>query len=298
MSHNPLMELIDRGVGQGHLDEYTPFWQVVRGNATRFGLQSTGPLPGYRRASSFQQRPLRHAAILALWIGARDARESYPLWPFAHPHPLSGWPFGKPVTFTCRGLLDIIDGKNERQHIHRRANTGSVPIVNLMLTCGPREAPHCIMMSCRSLGDNPDARARASDTDVRYCRRYADANSIPYTEFDPHCVARPLMDNLLVCSYAVNAVRRDIAPDTLYRVEAELLLQLERETIVDAVRRTASKLGVHERHVWTVFTYMQWTQSIDIDLRYRIFHTERPIPGGRALKAALARLLLGDASWT
>lgn len=296
MIYDRLIELIERGTGQGHFDDYVPMWQVARGNPTRYGVQGTGPMPGYHRGSSFRQRTHRRVALLVLWLGGLDVRENYPLWPFSHPHPLSDWPLGTPVDKVCHGLLDVVKDQAEKKCLCRRARAGSVPEITLMITRGDREHPESLLLACRSCDEKSQDLAIPTANTAEYGRRYAIANDIPYRELDPNSIGQTLIANLIVWSFAVNAVRRDIASQERARIEDALLKSLEDDTIAGAVRHASNQLGLPERRVWTVFAYMQWTQAVDIDPSRPIFHTEQPQAGGRALKATLARLILGDPS--
>jgi hypothetical protein len=294
MKPDQLRVQISRGAGQGHLDDYVSMWQLNRRNITRFGIQATGPMPGYHRASSFRQQAHRDAGLVALWSGALDARENFPLGPFPHPHPLSDWPLGEPVEHPCHGLLDLADDQRERNSLRRRARHGHVPEVTLMITCGDQRHPQSTLLACTSAKAESDGPFADSESDVDRARKYAMANNMRFFPMDTECLGRTLMANLLVCSFAVNAVRREIAPDLARRIEDLLLRRLEQDTIFEAVSNVSAQLATSDAPVWTVFKDMEWRQAVDIDLRRQIFHTEALVPGGRALRASLRRMILGD----
>lgn len=55
-------------------------------------VQVHGRLPGMRRAFNFLSRSEFVIALLLLYLGVREVREQFPLWPWAHAHPLSRLP--------------------------------------------------------------------------------------------------------------------------------------------------------------------------------------------------------------
>lgn len=288
--YRKLEQRIRDGAGQGHLDDYVPMWRITRANITRFGSQMTGPLPGYRRGSHFRARSHLEMALLALWIGALDVRENYPLWLFDHPHPLTGWPDDRVERRPCRGLLELFDGKRRASNLIRQALGGSIPDVTLMVTFGDPTHPRCMLVECLGAEAFDGTKLPLLD----YSERYASANDIRYMASVPEHVGHTFMANLVACSYAVNAVRRDMSPSLLAASEASLRRDLEHNTFLGAVAATSIRLKVDERNLWTVVHYMKWRQTIDVDLRQPVYHSERPIPGGQALRSALQKIIFGQ----
>jgi hypothetical protein len=129
-----------------------------------------------------------------------------------------------------------------------------------------------------------------------YSERYASANGMRYMASVPERVGRTLIANLVACSYAANAVRRDMSPSLLAASEDSLRRGLEHDTFLGAVKATSLRLKIDERNLWTVVHYMKWRQTIDVDLRQPVYHSERPIPGGRALRSALQKIIFGETS--
>jgi hypothetical protein len=293
MNSRSLRSKIESGAGQGHLDNYVPMWQLTRGNCSYFGVQATGPMPGYRRGSCFRQREDRIAALIALWIGGMDARENFPLWPFPHPHPLSDWPLGKPTQRTCHGLLDIASDEHERKLLRRRACEGFVPEVTLNITYGEHDYPQSCLLACVRAIKKSDVAMPHSNGDVARAQAYAMANDMRFFRFDRSHFSRTLVSNLEVWSFSVNTIRRDVAPDLVKRVEDFLLRRLEIDTPCNAVNLASSHLAIPPLTAWTVLRYMQWLQKVDVDPRFDIFHLERFVPGGRAFRESLRSLILG-----
>ncbi|WP_176054451.1 hypothetical protein [Paraburkholderia caribensis] len=293
MNFRSLRSQIESGAGQGHLDNYVPMWQLTRGNCTYFGVQATGPMPGYRRASCFRQRQDRIAALIALWIGGMDARENFPLWPFPHPHPLSDWPLGKPTERMCQGLMDLASDEHERKLLRRRAHEGYVPEATLNITYGERDCPQSCLLACVRATSKLAAAIPDSDGDIARAQTYAMANDMRFFRFDRRHFNRTLVSNLEVWSFSVNTIRRDVELDLVKRVEDLLLRRLEVDTPCNAVNLASSQLAIPALTAWTVLRYMQWQQTVDVDPRRYISHLEHFVPGGRAFRASLRSLILG-----
>jgi hypothetical protein len=89
MTWKKLLERVRSGRGSGHGDAYKPWLWIRKKNPSARGNQVVDAMPGYRRASHFLALVEWHVALLCLFLGARDVREQFPLWPMPHPHPLS-----------------------------------------------------------------------------------------------------------------------------------------------------------------------------------------------------------------
>jgi hypothetical protein len=105
-----LQERIAAGRGQGHYDRYLPWLWIRRKNVSGRGNQVVDPIPGYRRSSHFMAQVEWHIALLCIYLGARDVREQFPLWPQPHVHPLADYaPAQSQKWRECKGLLAIAD---------------------------------------------------------------------------------------------------------------------------------------------------------------------------------------------
>lgn len=85
-----LREHIKAGRGQGHGNSYQPWLQISRRKTPSNSNINFRHLPILGRHGHFLSRNEVNIAIWLLWLGAHDLREQFPLWPFAHPHPLYG----------------------------------------------------------------------------------------------------------------------------------------------------------------------------------------------------------------
>lgn len=292
MATTGFINLIRSGVGQGHRDDYIPLIRLSRRNISRIGTQSTGPMPGYRRASHFVAHSIKVVALLMLWLGALDVRESFPLWPFDHPHPLADWPFGQPINRECTGMAGITSAAKGGRPGRRVAGLSQV---DLMITKGTLDLPSSLVVECASsrqtvCGDTPSDVAKRS----ALSRRYARLNDMDHRVIDSDVLDPIFVANLLGLSDAPNTIRRDLSPEELPLIQDCLTSNLEKNSICEAVWRTASQLGKNEQQVFNVFDGMAWSQQIDIDLGRTIYRTEPIVPGGQRVKMQLRQFVFGD----
>jgi hypothetical protein len=298
MTTKALLTLIREGVGQGHLDEYTPFIRLSRSNISRVGCQSTGILPGYRRESHFVSETQRLTALILLWLSLLDIRESYPLWPFQHPHPLFDWPLGCPVTQMCIGLTHAGAAKYGELPLSRALRSqrsDTVRRVDLMVTTGSMDRPKCVLVCCAPIKQLARLESKSKRLiHLELCRRYADANGMQLAIIDPTCFSTAFVRNIYSLSLSVNAIRRDISDLNRARVSYQLSSDVPRFTIEEAIARAATRTSVASRDVWSVFDYLVWTQEIDVDITRPLYHTEPAVSGGRRVRAELRRLYFGE----
>jgi hypothetical protein len=290
MKASQLLDLVKRGVGQGHRDAYIPLVRLSRSNISKVGDQSTGPLPGYLRAAHFLSNTTLVAALLMLWLDVLDVRESYPLWPFDHPHPLANWPFGAGIQTVCMGLNTVRHAENHR---HSR-NAAGLQSAELMITTGSAAHPGCLIVECRPRHlIQHDVISLVSRKETS-SQQYARANGMKYCCLDCNYLDPTFVANLKALSEAPNVLRREVSERDLPLIRERLRRYLESDAICEAVWRTASSLGQAEGQIWSVFHAMAWSQQIDIDIGKPIYHTQPMATGGWRLKTEMQRLIFGD----
>ena len=106
MTWTKLYALIKAGYGQGHLYDYLPFLRVTKkdwSDKANMGHHRSAAFGHTHHYRSSGERWLIH---LLKWLGAYDARDQYPMWPWAHEHPLCGLP-GFSSDIEVPGTLEI-----------------------------------------------------------------------------------------------------------------------------------------------------------------------------------------------
>jgi hypothetical protein len=108
MTHKKMCELIQQGRGMGHGRSYLPWLMLRRKNPSPNSNQAVSWVPPLQRTAHYFSRGEYHTALLLLWLGVKDLREQFPIWPIPHPHPLEGTP-GIPQAQArwSRGLLAL-----------------------------------------------------------------------------------------------------------------------------------------------------------------------------------------------
>lgn len=82
-----LRSYVSEGRGFGHGEEYQPWIQLRRWNASPISVQTFGNVPPFRRKGSFLSRSEWLLALAFSWAGCY-VREQIPIWPWPHMHPL------------------------------------------------------------------------------------------------------------------------------------------------------------------------------------------------------------------
>lgn len=106
MTTKKLEALIRAGYGQGHFQRYKPWLRVTKRDSSPVSFVGHLPSPEFARLHHFRAIAERRTIQLACWLGAKDVREQYPMWPWAHQHPAVGLE-GVEDLAPVRGLIEI-----------------------------------------------------------------------------------------------------------------------------------------------------------------------------------------------
>jgi hypothetical protein len=287
---------IDAGRGQGHFDDYLPWLWIHRKNTSGQGNQVVDPLPGYRRASHFMAQVEWHVALLCIYLGARDVREQFPLWPWAHEHPLADYPGAQHGRRRrCAGLLDIAD------HLgidHGREVGSEVPYVaslDLLVTVQRRNGiglagialkPHDLILSAEP-NDRVNERLQL---EVACMNRY-DATHVVV---DRRLLGPHTGGNLEFFSsgYRIPSALQVVSlqGDFLDR----FLDIASTSSISEGINRAARGTGLDQMSANLLWRHLVWRQRIDIDITAPL-ELGRPLRGGgKDIARAISRELFGE----
>lgn len=106
MTTKKLEALIRAGYGQGHFQRYKPWLRVTKRDSSPVSFVGHLPSPEFARLHHFRAIAERRTIQLACWLGAKDVREQFPMWPWEHQHPSVGLGGIEDVA-PVRGLIDI-----------------------------------------------------------------------------------------------------------------------------------------------------------------------------------------------
>ena len=285
---NVLFDYIAEGRGQGHLEQYRALIRITRRNFPRRSNQIVGVLPTHERRFDFLSRAEYLIALVWAWLGALDIREQFPLWPFAHGHPLNHWPLARLQARRAPALLDIA---RDAGIDHGRYPGTSIPYIattDLVMTIGDPMAPTLLAVACK-----PSSQLKSASHETRMLerleleRRYFGALGVTFRVADGGDLNQVLTANLQMLAPDKTSRARLAALHDKHAAEERLKRRLESESIRDAVWALASDLRLTLTQGWDLFHSLAWRSEIDIDLTRPLHASLQMTSGGRARRAAL-----------
>lgn len=292
MSLKKLLQQIREGRGQGHGSQYRTFLPIRRRNPSPTSNQVVAWLPPLGRSAHFFSHGEFKKGLLFLWLGVRDLREGYPLWPVPHPHPLTGAPGTESYQLPwSRGLLDIA---RDAGIDHGNVIGTRVPYVATMdfvATVQIHDELRLAAFSSKPI-DSADEEVKWRTLErLELERRYMSELPIPY-----HVVASSLVPNMMAGQLEVWLEASCLEPSLsrLVGYFLDVFLRMEDVAIVDAVRHAARKMRLQEDIAWILFRHCAWTQAIDIDPSVEALTSRPPTKGGRALRTSIQNQLFGE----
>lgn len=295
VGYQKLYRAIRAGYGQGHGAAYQPWLRVRRKNSSPDSNQVVSWIPLLNRTAHFFSRGEYHTALLLLWLGVRDLREQYPIWPISHLHPLDGAPGADEMQFKfVRGLLGIA----QEAGIDHGQEIGSclpyVASLDFMVTVPGKNCPRLAIFSSKPVQEADEPLTWRTRERLELERRYSEEISASYYVTSSSLV--PIdMAGQLECwlDYASLAHMPELAG--LADPFSEFLTRHADLPVGDAVTLASHTLSIDPQAGWILLRHCAWTQKVDIDPCEKILTTYPVFPGGRGLKQALQEHLFGEA---
>lgn len=296
-SKERIQALILQGFGQGRGEAYRPWIRVTRGNSPRMSNHLIAKLSFSADELHFLSRAEYNAAIVASWLGAREIRTQFPLFPWrAHPHPLSGLdPKLDQQLQPAIGLLQI--ARNAGIPHGKFVGTSDLPYIatcDLVCRFGPAHNQQLEFWSVkpRSILDDPKLGRRARER-IELERLYAEAIGGRHVLVDGELFGRELLSNL-----------DWLEPLRFERTSREE--EAHRQKFADHFDKTGQSHSLQERIEQTstelqwpvstgqrLFRSAAWLGMIDIDL-FEPIQMSRPLrTGGRDRRRIFALKLRG-----
>lgn len=153
MTIGRLQGLILQGFGQGRGEGYTPWIRVTRGNAPRKSNHVVAVTHVQARPLHLLSRLEYRAVRLAMWLGAVEVREQFPLWPWTGgPHPMAGLDDERDRALpTTLGLLALAKKAGIRHgHFVGAPNLPYVATTDLVIRVGATPSPWAYAAWARS----------------------------------------------------------------------------------------------------------------------------------------------------
>lgn len=284
---------VSEGRGFGHGEDYCAWIQLRRWNASPVSVQTFGALPPFRRSASFLSRSEWLLALVLSWVGCH-VREQFPLWPWAHMHPLYGkWITRDSTLPTSSGTRELC----RRAGIsHGTFLSTSFPYIWTMDLCAtlawlPPEQQTCALVSVKPLkgelytGDiDPIARGPEK---LEVERLYAQELQLPYFVADRSVYPGHLLGNLeWLSSAAMVPATHPIAnalPPFLHKHGHDLSSYPPNEWR----NRFQVDFGLSAEEADIAIQHIIWHQHLDIDLSRDVNLDAAPRPGGQMLRRAI-----------
>jgi hypothetical protein len=236
---------------------------------------------------------------LAVWLGAIEVREQFPLWPWqGGPHPMAGLdPSRDPVLPTTPGLLQIADKAGiPHGHFVGAPDVPYVATADLVMRVG--EAPHdrLVFWSCKPAAVLADAKQGAhAKARIELERLYAQAVDAHHAVYDGTHEPGVLSANL----EWLEPLRSEITDPALCSSRIEFVDAFH-QTHTDAatdrrIQAAADALNMPVALAQQHFRASVWFGAIDVDLTHPILMSRPLRTGGTRLKQKLAEQLMGGA---
>lgn len=294
-----LRRWIEAGYGQGHGDNYRPFIQIKRWNASPVSTQTAGSVPPLTRRGAFLSFSEWELALLMSWVGVADVREQYPVWPWSHHHPLFGidecLDHKLPIV---RGMQAVCDDAGIDLGTFPGTRVPYIWTLDQVLTVPNQKGDHptCTIVSVKPINDHlldPDPLARVMEK-LEVERRFAEEIGATYFVADHEQFGETLREQLVWLSTSA-ALRPNDPRNRLL----QSFLDDHGDSASDYppsewVRRIQSDNRASHADAWYVVHHILWNQHIDCDLRKTI-RLDRLIPtGGQQYRLAMQAQLRGE----
>jgi len=295
-----LKKLIYGGAGMGHGEDYRPFLQVRRWNPSPVSTQVVGgsSVPPFRRQGHFFSLSEWLLALLYAWAGCW-VREQFPIWPWAHLHPLAG--YGKPSLGlpSSNGLWALCRESGIDHGYFLGTRIPYFWTIDLCLTLSWIEDPAraCTFISVKPLEDERylyvDPLDRSAEK-LEIERRYAGSMGIYYFLGDRSLYPGVLLANL-------DWLHKTAAIPIGHPWQAVLNAYLDQHGHAMAEEpplawraRLHQDFGVAIDAAEFIVHHCLWNQYVDADLSITLDLSRTVQPGGRSLLAAVRASLQGD----
>ncbi|MEJ7806646.1 MAG: hypothetical protein WKG03_12105 [Telluria sp.] len=294
MTPQKLAARIALGHGTGSGADYLAWLTLRRKNASPESNQVISWMPPLRRTAHYFSRGEYHTALFLLWLGVRDLREQFPIWPIAHPHPLENQAETRTgIRPWSKGLLAIAKDAGIKHGAEYGTNLPYVASLDLVATTIYQSGHALTVFSSKPIQTGDEKIKWRTLERLELERRYAAEILARYYVSSSALISLRTAGNL---ENWLDASTMDNTPE-LARYAEQFAAEVQARSqlsAVEAVTCAATVCSLSIGQAWFLFRHCAWTQLIDIDPTVRILNSH-PIPaGGRALRANLQRRLFGE----
>lgn len=294
MTPQKLAARIAQGHGIGSGATYLPWLTLRRKNTSPESNQVISWMPPLRRTAHYFSRGEYHTALLLLWLGVKDLREQFPIWPIAHPHPLENHSDTRTGARPwSKGLVAIAKDAGIKHGTEYGTRVPYVASLDLVATTVHPAGSALTVFSSKPIDTADDKIKWRTLERLELERRYAAEIAARYY------VSSSALISLLTAGQLENWLDAssmegtpNLAPSAAQF--AAVFQDCKQLSIVEAVTRAANVCSLQMDQAWFLFRHCAWTQAIDIDPTVRILNSHPVRVGGRALRANLRHRLFGE----
>lgn len=292
MTAKKLEALIQAGYGQGHFQRYKPWLRVTKRDSSPSSFVGHLPSPEFARLHHFRAIAERRTIQLACWLGAKDVREQYPMWPWAHPHPAEGLD-GVDSSASVRGLIDIA----AEAHIRHGNFPGThLPYIGTidMLTTWKRHDGSWLLIAIDNKPEEtvfaPTIMSRIKER-LELARRYCVECQIRYLIV--HAELFPLELAANIDAFAPTSALHSLFTPLYLEVVDALREHGYTQSPLTILKRIESRRACSPLELQTNFHLALWRLDVDHDLTLPFDPAEPLQKGGIAVKQRLRKEWLG-----
>lgn len=290
-----LAAMLREGRGQGHGENYLPWLQLSRRHLPKTSNAPYEYLYPLRRPGHFLSTNEWEVALFLLWSGVDDLREQFPLWPWAHAHPLVGRHDyrGDDGSDACKGLLEIASRYGLKHGVYPGSRIPYVATADFCLTIKTGRSFTCILCAVKPENLFFDDALTARDLNrLALQLKYCEVNKIKFLILSAGLIPETLRSNLADCApYVVLNCPRINEMSGKFRNIVEGLLQ-QRFSIGMAKRQACDSLQITRQECDALFWNAVWHRAVSIDPRRSWIDDEPPaLTDFKWLRNALGTLL-------
>lgn len=298
MTWKLLDEQYRKGVGSGWLESYVPFQLLRRRNPSPVGNQVAGALlPDMRRACCFLARIEWLLSLLSFWLGAIDVREQFPLWPFEHPHPLSGLPGCSARDLpNSRGAWEIARDAGIEHGNYVGSDVPFPLTTDLLVTFASTEG-----LACAALPIKAESVYRTAEP-ISRLRERLELERRFHGEIGVHVpgvvterlITETLAGQLVMYSAAARPAPHLASPNLIMDFAAHVTERATRQSILQGVAHACGRMKLASRDGDFLFNHCVWRRFIDVDITVPIVRSYPVVLGGTRIANALRETLFGE----
>jgi hypothetical protein len=278
MTEERLHAAIEMGCGQGFDEEYWPWIRVRRRLSSRASNLFLLCTCVHRRQLHLLSGLEAKCALLASWLGARQIREQYPLWPHQHLHPNAGrWT--QPNCIWAPGLLNIARDAGIRHGVYPGTNVPYVATADFLLDAPSDRSCKLVLIAAKPFDQlsATNSRTKRIYERLELQRRYANAVGARYFEFNGNEATDMLYANLDWLMPRHSQLKQLDSSIDLQRFAAKFGQYCFTESIKSSKKRAAVSLAIaDDAQINRYFFLTLWLGLVNVDLRAPLI-IDRPL---------------------